>query len=75
MERNKALAICVCRMCPTYFDCGEEVAFCLAESGKSRCITIERSCICPGCPVQMEMHFKHDYYCIYSTEIEQSQTK
>ena len=73
MDRNKALTLCVCRMCPSYFDCGEPLAFCLAESGKSQCITTERGCMCPGCPVQTEMRLKHDYYCIYGPEKKQSQ--
>lgn len=73
MDKNKALAMCVCRMCPTYFDCSEPIAYCLIESGKSKCITTESGCICPGCPVQMEMRFKHDYYCIYDSEKAQSE--
>ena len=75
MDRDKALSLCVCRMCPSYFDCGEPIAFCLAESGKSACITMENGCMCPGCPVQAEMRLKHDYYCIYGPEKEQSQPK
>jgi hypothetical protein len=59
-------------MCPSYFDCGEPLAFCLADAGKSRCITAENGCICPGCPVQAEMHLSHDYYCIYGPEKERS---
>jgi hypothetical protein len=75
MDIVSTLKLCVCRMCPTYFDCGEPIAFCLAQSSKSQCITIESGCVCPGCPVQTQMRFKHDYYCIYGSEKEQSQTK
>jgi hypothetical protein len=75
MDRDKAQKMCVCRMCPTYFDCGEPIAFCVAESGKSKCITIESGCVCPGCPVQTAMRFEHDYYCIHGPEKEQSLKK
>lgn len=75
MDRDKAQKACVCRMCPTYFDCGEQVAFCLMQSGKSKCINAESGCTCPGCPVQSEMRFRHDYYCIYGPQTEQVRKK
>jgi hypothetical protein len=72
MDRSEAIAECTCPMCPTYINCGEQVGYCLSEIGKSKCITIEKGCICPQCPVQIEMNFTHDYYCIYGAEKQQS---
>jgi hypothetical protein len=61
MEREEAVNKCICSMCPSYFDCGELLAFCLA--GKSKCIRNESGCICPGCPVQGQMQFNDSFYC------------
>jgi len=71
MNIDEAERICICRKCPSYFNCGEKLAFCLWESGKSKCIIIERGCICPGCPVQQKMKLVHEYYCIRGSEINQ----
>jgi uncharacterized protein DUF2769 len=69
MERIQAEAECVCRMCPTYFDCGEPLAFCTWPQGKSRCIVVEQGCICPGCPVYVESEFASEgYYCVRGPE-------
>lgn len=64
MNQEQASKICICGSCPTYFNCGEKLAFCLYESGKSKCIIHEMGCICPGCPVQQELGFSKIYYCI-----------
>ncbi len=61
-------ALCICKQCPTYFDCGEPLAFCLYESGTSSCITIERGCICPGCPLYRDSGFTRDFYCTLGGE-------
>lgn len=63
MDRDAANALCVCRRCPTYFDCGEPLAFCFYDEGASTCITVERGCICPGCPVYRTSKFAFDFYC------------
>ena len=68
MQKSKGAKLCVCRMCPTYFDCGETLAFCLGDSGKSSCMLVERGCVCPGCPVQTETGFQHVYYCLRGGE-------
>jgi len=70
MDRNEAEKICICGMCPSYFNCGEKLAFCMTESGKSKCITSESGCVCPGCPVQEKMHYQHVYYCTRGSEKE-----
>ena len=75
MNIDEAEKICVCRTCPSYFDCGERLAFCLWESGKSKCMMIERGCICPGCPVQQQMGLLHEYYCTRGSEKEQPALK
>jgi hypothetical protein len=47
----------------------------MPEGGKSKCITIESGCLCPGCPVQEQMNFQHDYYCTKGAEKELSAQK
>jgi len=32
MNKDQGSKECICRMCPTYFDCGEKLAFCLGEA-------------------------------------------
>jgi hypothetical protein len=68
MNLDKASNICICGSCPTYFNCGEKLAFCLWESGKSKCMISEVGCICPGCPVQQELGFQKIYYCTRGSE-------
>jgi hypothetical protein len=71
MSRDKALGLCVCKGCPSYTDCAEEIAYCLAATGKSRCITVEQGCLCPGCPVLEAEGLEHVYYCIRGSESDQ----
>ncbi len=73
MNRDDGEKICICHGCPSYFDCGEKLAFCMWEEGKSSCIKSEIACVCPGCPVQEQMHYEHVYYCTRGNEKEQSQ--
>ena len=68
MDRKQAIELCVCDMCPSYVECGEEIAFCLAENGPSKCIKEENGCLCPGCPIQEQTGFRHVYYCIRGSE-------
>lgn len=53
---------CICRTCPSFVNCKENIAFCL--TGKSKCIKKEMGCICGGCPVHSELGFKKGYYCL-----------
>ncbi|HZK31258.1 MAG TPA: DUF2769 domain-containing protein [Methanoregula sp.] len=71
MERKEAITLCICKICPTFIDCGEEIAFCLAARGKSTCITNEDGCLCPGCPVLESEGFSHVFYCTRGTENDQ----
>ena len=70
MDWTQAQNICICEMCPTYYSCGEKLAFCMPEAIKSQCIKLESGCICPGCPVQKEKNFTHQFYCIKGNELE-----
>ncbi len=68
IDMAKAESMCVCKSCPTYFDCDEPLAFCLYDTGASGCITVGRGCICPGCPVYGASGFESDFYCIVGSE-------
>ena len=71
MDRKTGAGLCLCRMCPSFVECGEEIAYCLAKTGKSACINGELGCLCPGCPVLEQEGFVHVYYCIRGTETDQ----
>jgi len=58
---DKAKKACICKGCPSFFDCKEQLAYCLL--GKSKCISSEVGCICPGCPVEKEIKSSRVYYC------------
>ena len=36
MDRKKGIRLCICGMCPSFVDCKEEIAYCLAETGNER---------------------------------------
>ena len=71
MDRKKGIGLCICGMCPSYIPCDEEIAYCLAATGKSGCIKEEAGCLCPGCPVTGEEGFQHVYYCTRGCETDQ----
>ncbi len=75
MDRKKAIGLCICRMCPSYIQCDEETAYCLAATGKSKCITQEAGCLCPGCPVLEMEGFQHVYYCTRGSETDQGRSR
>ena len=68
MDKKEAVKLCICMACPTYIECKEEIAFCLLITGKSKCIKVEKGCLCPSCPVHEKMGFKHIYYCTLGNE-------
>lgn len=76
-ERKKSMmqkrAMCTCGGCPSYNDCakdGKELLFC--ATGKSpSCITEEKGCICPKCPVTPEMGLIKTYFCTKGSEAQQ----
>lgn len=71
MDRKTAIGLCICAMCPSYTNCNEEIAFCLAPTGRSACIREEKGCLCPGCAVLEKEGLQHVYYCIRGTETDQ----
>ena len=71
MDRQTGIGLCICRACPSFNDCSEDIAFCLGTTGKSACIRQEQGCLCPGCPVLEQEGFTHVYYCIRGTENDQ----
>jgi hypothetical protein len=75
MDRKTGTGLCICRICPSFVDCKEEVAFCLGSIGKSSCIAEEQGCLCPGCPVLESEGFSHVYYCTRGTETDQLATR
>jgi hypothetical protein len=70
MDRKEAAAICDCDACPTYVECGEMMAFCLGDPGKSSCIVENVACICPGCRVHDQLNLLYEYYCTSGSEKE-----
>lgn len=74
-KKQKVLEMCICSRCPSWTECGEKGGFCFPTIGKSSCITDEKGCICPACPVADEMSLKNDYYCTKGSEKDQSGTQ
>ncbi len=71
-KKKMAIEMCVCRNCPSFVDCKEEIAYCFPTIGKSKCIKEEKGCICGGCPVTANLGLKHGYYCTRGSDEEQS---
>jgi len=69
--KQKTEELCICRQCPSFVNCKEEITFCLMETGKSNCIKKENGCICGGCPIEKKFDFMHGYYCTRGSEKEQ----
>jgi hypothetical protein len=64
---------CICPGCKTYNDCAKnakERLFC--ATGKSfMCISEEKSCLCPTCPVTPEYGMKYQKFCLRGSEMAQ----
>jgi len=73
-ERAKLIdaqkAHCICVECPSYTDCAknsQEVFFC--GIGQSfTCISQDKGCICPTCPVTANLGLKYKDYCLKGSE-------
>ena len=69
-EIEKYNGMCTCPQCPTYNKCArnaKELLFC--ATGKSfMCITEEKGCICPTCPVTPEFGLKNTFFCTKGAE-------
>lgn len=65
MEARKetVIAKCTCEGCPTWFQCGESIGYCIPSVGKSGCIEDELACICKACPAYKELGLTDWYYC------------
>jgi hypothetical protein len=67
---KKYAAMCTCPSCPTYNHCAKkanELLYC--ASGKSfMCISEEKECICPSCPVTPGFGLKHTSFCTRGSE-------
>lgn len=68
MENYKDM--CHCPKCPTYTTCArnaKERVFCLF--GKSfMCISEQKACICPTCPLTHEFGLKNNSFCMKGAE-------
>lgn len=67
-EKSENEPKCICESCPSYINCGEKIAFCF--NGKSKCIKVQKGCICGSCPVKKKFGLKYGYYCMKGTEKE-----
>jgi len=79
-KKKQVLTMCVCPTCLSYKNCSKderrkELGFCFPTIGKSKCITKEKGCLCPSCPVTKMMDLKHNYYCTRGREEEQKKGK
>lgn len=67
---KKFTAMCTCPSCPTYTKCAkkaQELLFC--ATGKSfMCISEEKECICPTCPVTPAFGLKKTFFCTRGAE-------
>lgn len=70
---RKFSAMCTCPSCPSYTRCAgnaQELLFC--SKGKSfMCISVEKGCICPTCPVSAEFGYSHRFFCVKGSETAQ----
>ena len=67
--------MCICGTCPSYVPEETEKSFCHPLVSKSKLITQEKGCNCPGCPVYKDMGLKNGYYCTRKSELEQEAAK
>ena len=73
LEKSKedVIKLCICPMCPSWVECGEQPGFCVASIGKSKCIKEEKGCVCGPCPVTPMFGLTKEYYCTKGSEKEQ----
>jgi hypothetical protein len=67
---NNLKTRCPCPTCPSYNKCAKEAGetlFC--STGKSfMCISEEKGCNCPTCPITKEMGLKNKFFCTRGSE-------
>lgn len=78
-EREKVQSIeamksqCICRDCPTYDECAKsnnELLYCFLGNSE-KCISEEKKCICPKCPIMKQMELKNMFFCTRHSEEDQ----
>jgi hypothetical protein len=65
-EKNK----CICSTCPTFTGCAKnagEIFYC-ANGNSFMCISADKGCICPTCPVMSDLGLKYKSYCLKGSE-------
>jgi len=64
---------CPCPKCPSYNNCASKAGerlFCVV--GKSfMCISQDKGCSCPPCPVGKEVGLKYQKFCLHGSEMAQ----
>jgi len=70
VAKEKYRDMCICPGCPTHNKCAKnakEQFFCI--NGKSfMCISEDKGCNCPGCPVAAAFGLKHKSFCLKGAE-------
>jgi hypothetical protein len=70
VAEEKLRGMCRCPGCPTHNACAKnakELLFCIV--GKSfMCISEDKGCICPSCPVAAEFGLKNTFFCLKGAE-------
>jgi hypothetical protein len=64
---------CICPDCPTYNDCAKdstEGLFC-AHGSSFHCISLEKDCFCPSCPITEQYGLTRNFFCIRGSEAAQ----
>jgi hypothetical protein len=74
-DAGEALSLCMCPGCPSWEECGEKGAYCVAGVPKSACIKEEKGCMCGGCGYHSLKGLKHYYFCIKGDEKAQPEKK
>jgi hypothetical protein len=73
MDMMEILNACICEGCPSYVVCKKkEKAFCQSSVGKSKCINMEKGCICGACAVKRTLKLKNYYFCTKGSEKQQN---
>jgi len=68
---------CICPDCPTYNECardGKEFLYCIYGRSFS-CVTEDLGCICPGCPLIMDLGLLNLTFCLLGSEQSQRYLK
>lgn len=67
---EELMGMCICPDCPTYNYCARkaiEGLFC-TYGGSFHCITEEKDCLCPTCPVASDLGLTRNFFCTRLSE-------